>query len=108
MIQLHPLLHDKQAGIYPGRYILKIMCGQMHGVCFTWCGSFFLMKPNSCRCFRFIYRNGTLIQAMVNYVASSASDGSFDLPLLDICLAHREKSISHQRGSSFAVMQLLF
>jgi hypothetical protein len=45
---------------------------------------------------------------MVNVVASSASDGSFDLPYLDICRAHREKSISQQRGSSSAVMQLFF
>jgi hypothetical protein len=59
-VQLHPLLHDKQAGNYPGRYILMIMCGQMHGVCFTGCGSIFLLKPNFCRCFRCIYRHGTL------------------------------------------------
>jgi hypothetical protein len=60
-VQLHPLLHDKQAGIYPGRYILKIMCGQMHGVCFTGCGSTFLLKPNRRRRFCCIYRHGTLI-----------------------------------------------
>jgi hypothetical protein len=78
-LQLHPLLHDKQAGNYPGRYILKIMCGQMHGVCFTGCGSIFLLQLNRRRCFRCIYRHGNLIRAMVNAVASSASNGSFDL-----------------------------
>jgi hypothetical protein len=61
------------------------MFGQMHGVCFTGCGSIFLLKPNRCQCFHCIYRHGTLIQAMVNDVASSASDGSFDPPYLDIC-----------------------
>jgi hypothetical protein len=68
MTQLHPMLHAEQAGNYPGRYILKIMCGQMHGVCFTGCGSIFLLKPNRRRCFRCIYRHGTLIQAMVDDV----------------------------------------
>jgi hypothetical protein len=41
-------------------------------------------------------------------VASSASDGSFDPPYLDICRAHHETSISQQRGSSSAVMQFFF
>jgi hypothetical protein len=40
-VQLHPLLHNKQAGNYPVGCILKIMCGQIHGVCFTGCGSIF-------------------------------------------------------------------
>jgi hypothetical protein len=44
------------------------------------CDATFLLKPNSCRCFYCIYRHGTLIWAMVNDVASSASYGSFDLP----------------------------
>jgi hypothetical protein len=108
MTQLHPLLQDKQAGNYPGRYILNIICGQMHCVCFTGCGSIFLLKPNRRRCFCCIYRHGTLIQATVNDVASSDSDGSFDSPYLDIFRAHREKSFSQQRGSSSAVMQLFF
>jgi hypothetical protein len=61
-LQLHALLHDEQAGNYPGRYILKIMCGQMYGVCFTGCGgSIFLLKPNRRRCFCCIYRHATLI-----------------------------------------------
>jgi hypothetical protein len=85
MTKLHPLLHDKQAGNYPGRYILKIMCGQMHGVCFTGGGSIFLLKLNRRQCFCCFYRNVSLIRAMVNAVASSSSDGSFDLPYLDIC-----------------------
>jgi hypothetical protein len=41
-------------------------------------------------------------------VALAASDGSFDPPYLDICRAHHKKSISQQRGSSSAVIQLLF
>jgi hypothetical protein len=49
-VQIHPLLHEKQAGNYPGRYILKIMCGQMHGVCFTGCDATFLLQPNHRQC----------------------------------------------------------
>jgi hypothetical protein len=45
---------------------------------------------------------------MLNDVTSSASDGSFDPPYLDICNAHHDKSISQWRGSSSAVMQLFF
>jgi hypothetical protein len=68
------------------------------------CDATFLLKPHRRQCFRCIYRNGTLIQAMVNYVVSSASDGSFDPKYLDICQTHHEKSFSQQRGSSSAVM----
>jgi hypothetical protein len=107
-VKLHPIFHDEQAGNYPGRYILKIMCGQMHGVCFTGYGSIFLLKPHRSRCFRCIYRHGTLIRAMVYDVDSSVSDGSFDPPDSDIYWAHHEKSISQRRGSSSAVMQLFF
>jgi hypothetical protein len=60
-VQLHPLLYDEQAENYPGRYILKIMCGHIHGVCFTGCGSTFLLKPNRRRCIGFIYHHDTLI-----------------------------------------------
>jgi hypothetical protein len=73
-----------------------------------YCDATFLLKPNRRRCFCCIYRQDTLIRAMVNAVAKSASDGLFDLQYLDIYLAHREKSISQQRGSSSAVMQLFF
>jgi hypothetical protein len=48
------------------------------------CDATFLLKPNDCQCFCCIYRHSTLIWAMVDAVASSASDGSFDLPFLDI------------------------
>jgi hypothetical protein len=44
----------------------------------------------------------------MNDVDSSASDGSFELPYLDICRADHEKSILQQRGLSSAVMQLFF
>jgi hypothetical protein len=49
-----------------------------------------------------------MIQAMMNDVTSSASEGSVDPPYLDICRAHHEKAISQRRGSSSAVMQLFF
>jgi hypothetical protein len=67
----------------------------------------FLLKPNHHQCLRCIYRQDTLIQTMVNAVASSASDGSFDPPCLDICRAHCDKSILQQRGPSSDVVQLL-
>jgi hypothetical protein len=57
------------------------------------CDATFLLKPSRRWYFRFIYLQDTLIQAMVNAVASSASYGSFDTPYLDICPAHHEKSI---------------
>jgi hypothetical protein len=40
----------------------------------------FLLKPNRRRCFQCIYRQDTLIRAMVNDVASSAFDDLFGLP----------------------------
>jgi hypothetical protein len=83
---------------YRGKYILKIMYGQMHGVCFTWCGSTFLLKPNFRQCFGCIYRHAPPIRTKVNDVASSASDGSFDPPYLDIRQIHHEKAISQRRG----------
>jgi hypothetical protein len=46
--------------------------------------STFLLEPNHRQCFCCIYRHDTLIRAMVNDVASSACDGSFDPPCLDI------------------------
>jgi hypothetical protein len=45
---------------------------------------------------------------MVNDVTFSASDGLFDPPYLDICIAYQEESISQGRQSSSAVMQLDF
>jgi hypothetical protein len=68
----------------------------------------FLLKPNHRQCFHCIYRQNTPIRAMVNDVASSACDGSFNPPCLNICRARHEKSISQQRGSSSDVMQLFF
>jgi hypothetical protein len=78
MTQLRPLLHDEQAGNYTGRYILKILCGQMLGVCFTGCGSIFILKLNRRWCVCCIYCHGTLVRAIVSDIASSAFDGSFD------------------------------
>jgi hypothetical protein len=72
------------------------------------CDASFLLKPNHRQCFRCIYRQDTPIQAMMNDVASSACDGSFYPPCLDICRAHHKKSILQQRGSSSALMQLFF
>jgi hypothetical protein len=72
------------------------------------CDATFLLKPNHRWCFRCIYLQDTLIHSMVNAVASSAYEGLFDRPYLDIFRAHHDKSISQQRGSSSAVMQLFF
>jgi hypothetical protein len=44
------------------------------------CDVTFLLKPSDSQCFCYIYRHSTLIWAMKNVVASSASDGSSDLP----------------------------
>jgi hypothetical protein len=71
------------------------------------CDATFRLKPNRRRCFRCIFRQDALIWAMVNAVASSASDGSFDLTCLDICRAHHKKSFLQRRGSSSDVVQLL-
>jgi hypothetical protein len=46
------------------------------------CDATFLLKPNRRRCFHCIYRHGNLIWAMDNVSASSASDGSFNLPYM--------------------------
>jgi hypothetical protein len=56
-----------------------------------YCDATFLLKPKHCCCCRCIYRHDTLIRAMVNDVATSASDGSFDTPYWDICQAHHDK-----------------
>jgi hypothetical protein len=44
------------------------------------CDATFLLHLNRRRCFCCIYRHGTLIWGINNFVGSSASDGSFDLP----------------------------
>jgi hypothetical protein len=59
----------------------------------TCCDATFFLKPNRHWCFHCIYRQETLIQAMVNSLAISASDGSFATPYWDICQAHHKKSI---------------
>jgi hypothetical protein len=102
------MVYDEQTVNYPGKYSLKIICGQIHGVCFTGCGSTLLLKPNNRQCCGCIYRHAPPIRAMVNDVASSASDGSFAPPYFDIWQVHHEKSISQWRGSSSAMVQLLF
>jgi hypothetical protein len=72
------------------------------------CDVTFCLQPNRCQCSCFIYCHSTLIWAMKNALASSVSDGSFDLPYLDICRLHHKTRTSQQRGSSSAVMQLFF
>jgi hypothetical protein len=52
------------------------------------CDATFLLKLNCRWCFRCIYRQGTLIRAMVNAVVFYAADGLFDPPYFGISSGH--------------------